>query len=183
MADRKRNEDNPVVIKKYANRRLYNTESSTYVTLEDLCQMVKRGEDFVVYDAKTGDDITRSVLTQIIFEQESRGDNLLPVNFLRRIIGFYDGSMKEILPPYLEASLEAFSRNQEQVRNLFNSSLGNMFPYNQLEELGKQNLALMQKAFSVFSPFEYLSALSEDPEKAAGKPRGEESSQKSKKAG
>lgn len=177
MADRKRSEDNPVVIKKYANRRLYNTESSTYVTLDDLCQMVKRGEDFVVYDAKTGDDITRSVLTQIIFEQESRGYNLLPVNFLRRIIGFYDSSMKEILPPYLEASLDAFTRNQEQMRSMFANSLNNLFPYNQLEELGKQNLALMQKAFSMFSPFEYFAGQgAEDP--AEKTPRGDDTSKK-----
>src|ERR1700742_1158961 len=105
------NDKQPITIKKYANRRLYNTGTSTYVTLEDLATMVKNGEEFAVYDAKTGEDITRSVLTQIIFEQEKKeGQNLLPIKFLRQLIGFYGDSMQKFVPPYLEVSLESFSR-------------------------------------------------------------------------
>src|SRR5499426_3978992 len=114
----------PVIIKKYANRRLYNTGTSTYVTLEDLAVMVKEGEDFVVYDAKTGEEITRSVLTQIIFEQESKGQNLLPVQFLRRLIRFYGDQMQGFLPPYLEMSMESFSKSQEQFREQFSRAFG-----------------------------------------------------------
>src|SRR6195952_1206782 len=104
--------DEPITIKKYANRRLYNTGTSTYVTLEDLASMVKSGEDFVVYDAKTNEDITRSVLTQIIFEQENKEgtQNLLPINFLRQLIGFYGGAMQKFVPSYLEVSMESFTR-------------------------------------------------------------------------
>ena len=108
-----------VVIKKYANRRLYNTASSSYVTLEHLADMVREGVDFVVYDAKTGDDITRSVLGQIIFEEESRGENLLPIQFLRQLIRFYGDSMQSLVPTYLEMSLDAFTRQQEQFRGQF----------------------------------------------------------------
>ena len=110
--------EGPVTIKKYANRRLYNTGTSTYVTLEDLATMVKNGEDFAVFDAKTGEDITRSVLTQIIFEQENKegGQNLLPINFLRQLIRFYGDSMQKLVPSYLEVSLESFTREQEKFR-------------------------------------------------------------------
>ena len=110
-----------VIIKKYANRRLYNTASSSYVTLEHLSDMVKEGVDFVVYDAKTKDDIPRSVLTQIIFEEENRGggQNLLPIQFLRQLIGFYGNSMQAFLPSYLEMSLESFSKQQERMRGQF----------------------------------------------------------------
>src|SRR5216110_3226463 len=109
--------DHPITIKKYANRRLYNTGTSTYVTLEDLAAMVKGGEDFVVYDAKSGEDITRPVLAQIIFEQENKeGQNLLPIKFLRQLIGFYGGSMQMLVPRYLEISLETLTREQEKFR-------------------------------------------------------------------
>ena len=114
----------PVTIKKYANRRLYNTGTSTYVTLEDLAMMVKNGEDFVVYDAKTGEDITRSVLTQIIFEQESKGQNLLPINFLRQIIRFYGDSMQMLVPRYLDISIENFTREQEKFREQVAKTFG-----------------------------------------------------------
>src|SRR5246500_820682 len=106
----------PVVVKKYANRRLYNTESSSYITLENLADMVRAGRDFVVYDAKTGDDITRSVLTQIIVEEEGKGHNLLPTNFLRQLIGFYGGAMQGLVPKYLEHAMSTFAQQQEQVR-------------------------------------------------------------------
>ena len=109
-------QDERVVIKKYANRRLYNTASSSYVTLEHLSDMVKKGVDFVVYDAKTNEDITRSVLTQIIFEEESQGQSLLPIQFLRQLIGFYGNSMQAFLPSYLELSLASFAQQQERMR-------------------------------------------------------------------
>src|SRR5918997_7071527 len=113
------------VIKKYANRRLYNTGTSTYVTLEDLAVMVKKGEDFVVYDAKTGEDITRSVLAQIIFEQENKeGQNLLPINFLRQLIRFYGDSMQMLVPRYLEASIESLTREQEKFRQQITQAFG-----------------------------------------------------------
>ena len=113
----------PITIKKYANRRLYNTATSTYVTLEDLADMVKQGDDFLVYDAKSGEDITRSVLTQIIFEEENKGQNLLPINFLRQLIRFYGDSMQAFVPSYLEVSLENLSREQEKFRDQNGSGL------------------------------------------------------------
>src|SRR6202049_3020931 len=118
----------PVVVKKYANRRLYNTATSSYVTLEDLAKMIKDGGDFVVSDAKTGEDITRSVLTQIIVEQEQKGQNLLPISFLRQLIGFYGDSMQFLVPGYLEQSMIAFGRNQEQMRKSLRATFG-IFPF------------------------------------------------------
>lgn len=148
-----KNNDEPVVVKKYANRRLYNTETSTYVTLDDLCEMVKEGTDFIVCDAKSGDDLTRQVLTQIIFEQESRGENLLPINFLRSLIGFYDDSIKEFVPHYLENSMEAFLVNQEKMREMMGmGQLGN--PMTVFEEFGKQNMDFFTKTMeTMFTPF------------------------------
>src|ERR1700749_4993680 len=130
-----------VVIKKYANRRLYNTGSSSYVTLEHLAEMVKQGVDFVVYDAKTNDDITRSVLTQIIFEEESQGQSLLPVQFLRQLIGFYGNSMQSFLPSYLELSLATFTQQQERMRTQF-TNLGHTPGGTVFDEQVRQNLAL-----------------------------------------
>jgi len=148
-----------VVIKKYANRRLYNTASSSYVTLEHLSDMVKEGIDFVVYDAKTNDDITRSVLTQIIFEEENRGggQNLLPIQFLRQLIGFYGNSMQAFLPSYLEMSLESFTKQQERMRSQFagmtpGKGMPGMGVY---EEQIRQNMALFDRAMKMFSPFAY----------------------------
>lgn len=141
-----------VIIKKYPNRRLYDTQSSSYITLDNLCEMVKRGVDFKVVDAKTDEDLTRSVLTQIIFEQESKGYNLLPIKFLRTIISFYGGKMQQFLPPYLEASMDSFIKNQDQM-NAYVSNAVNFTPFSQLEEMSKQNMALFQRAFSMFSPF------------------------------
>ncbi|MBO9710628.1 MAG: polyhydroxyalkanoate synthesis repressor PhaR [Caulobacter sp.] len=155
-----------VVIKKYANRRLYNTASSSYVTLEHLSDMVKEGVDFVVYDAKTNDDITRSVLTQIIFEEENRGggQNLLPIQFLRQLIGFYGNSMQAFLPSYLEMSLESFAKQQERMRSQFTGAKGvpGMGAY---EEQIRQNMALFDRAMKMFSPFAYTR-----PEDAAPAP-------------
>lgn len=144
----------PITIKKYANRRLYNTATSSYVTLEHLAQMVKDGSDFVVYDAKSGDDITRSVLTQIIVEEEAKeGQNLLPIGFLRQLIGFYGDQLGGLVPRYLEHSMQAFQRNEEQMRQYMQSTLGGLFPFNPLEELGKQNMVFLENAMKVFASF------------------------------
>lgn len=145
----------PIVIKKYANRRLYNTDTSSYVTLEDLCNMVKEGADFIVYDAKSGEDLTRQILTQVIFEQESSGEHLLPTNFLRSIIGFYDNSLKDFVPHYLESTMKTFTGNQEKMREMMGmGTLGSFGQVaQQLEEIGKQNMEMFTKAFSMFKPF------------------------------
>jgi polyhydroxyalkanoate synthesis repressor PhaR len=143
----------PVTIKKYANRRLYNTGTSTYVTLEDLAAMVKAGEDFVVYDAKTGEDITRSVLTQIIFEQENKeGQNLLPVAFLRQLIRFYGDSMQMLVPRYLEVSIDSLTREQEKFRNQIAQAFGGS-PFGALEEQVRRNMEMFERAFAMFTPF------------------------------
>src|SRR6202046_193640 len=143
----------PVTIKKYANRRLYNTGTSTYVTLEDLAGMVKKGEDFVVYDAKTGEEITRSVLTQIIFEQENKeGQNLLPIAFLRQLIRFYGDSMQMLVPRYLEVSIESLTREQEKFRNQMAQAFGvGGFPT--LEDQVRRNMEMFERAFTLFAPF------------------------------
>jgi polyhydroxyalkanoate synthesis repressor PhaR len=143
----------PTVIKKYANRRLYNTATSSYVTLDDLSNMVKQGGEFVVYDAKTGDDITRSVLTQIIVEEEQKGEHLLPTNFLRQLIGLYGGNMQWLVPSYLEHAMSSFAHNQEQMRKSLQDAFGGMFPFGPLEQMGKQNLALFEKTMQMFTAF------------------------------
>jgi polyhydroxyalkanoate synthesis repressor PhaR len=143
----------PVTIKKYANRRLYNTGTSSYVTLEDLAAMVKAGEDFVVYDAKTGEDITRSVLAQIIFEQENKeGQNLLPINFLRQLIRFYGDSMQMLVPRYLEASIESLTREQEKFRQQISQAFGTG-AFGPLEDHARRNMEMFQRAFTMFTPF------------------------------
>lgn len=150
---------NPIVIKKYANRRLYNTDTSTYVTLDDLCSMIKKGEEVIVYDAKNGDDITRSVLTQIIVEQEAKGgQNLLPTNFLRQLISFYGNNMQGFVPRYLEYSMQNLTQNQSKMADYFRTAFGqtgfgSMFPIGQVEEMSKQNMALFEKAMQMFAPF------------------------------
>jgi polyhydroxyalkanoate synthesis repressor PhaR len=145
-------EAKPVVVKKYANRRLYNTATSTYVTLDDLAKMIKDGGNFVAYDAKSGEDITRSVLTQIIVEQEHKGQNLLPTNFLRQIISLYGDSMQFLVPSYLEQAMVAFARNQEQMRKNLQATFG-IFPFGQFEEVGKQNMALFERALRMLAPY------------------------------
>src|ERR1700724_4871780 len=157
----------PVVVKKYANRRLYNTAASTYVTLDDLAKMIKEGGDFVAYDAKSGEDITRSVLTQIIVEQEHKGQNLLPISFLRQIISLYGDSMQFLVPGYLEQAMVAFARNQEQMRKNLQATFG-IFPFGQFEGMGKQNMALFERALKMLSPYgrdeKSVSAETEKPE-------------------
>jgi polyhydroxyalkanoate synthesis repressor PhaR len=143
----------PTVIKKYANRRLYNTGTSTYVTLEDLAQMVRAGEDFLVHDARSGEDLTRSVLTQIIFEQENKeGQNLLPVTFLRQLIRFYGDSMQALVPSYLEFSIDNLTREQEKLRSQMTQAFGPL-GFTAMREQVRTNMALFSEAMKMFSPF------------------------------
>ena len=135
----------PVIIKKYANRRLYNTESSSYITLDHLGTMTREGRDFQVVDAKTGEDITRSVLTQIIMDEEGRGQTMLPVPFLRQLISMYGDSMQSMVPHYLEASMEAFAKNQAQFRDAVAGAFGGV-AFKPFETLAKQNMAMFQAA-------------------------------------
>ena len=144
--------DQPAVVKKYANRRLYNTATSSYVTLDELSRMVRAGQHFVVYDAKTGEDLTRSILTQIILEEDGKGRNLLPINFLRQLIGYYDDSLRAFLPRYLELSMENFAANQEQIRRYIEGTFGQFFPIGQFEDMARQNMALFQRAATMFTP-------------------------------
>ncbi len=141
----------PVVVKKYANRRLYNTESSSYITLDTLADMVRVGRDFVVYDARSGDDITRGVLTQIIVEEESKGRAMLPTGFLRQLISFYGDSVQAVVPRYLEQAMTSFARQQEQVRVAVQQTLAPFLPFG-IEEVSRQNLAMMERALSLFTP-------------------------------
>jgi polyhydroxyalkanoate synthesis repressor PhaR len=146
-------EEPPVIIKKYANRRLYNTRSSTYVTLEHLAEMVKDGVDFEVRDARTGEDITRSVLTQIIFEEEAKGQSLLPVRFLRQLIKFYGDSLQAFVPGYLDLSMESFAKQQDEMRRRVAEAFGG--GGQALEAMARQNLALFEKTMRMFAPFGY----------------------------
>jgi polyhydroxyalkanoate synthesis repressor PhaR len=157
----------PITIKKYANRRLYNTGTSTYVTLEDLATMVKDGDDFVVFDAKTGEDITRAVLAQIIFEQENKegGQNLLPINFLRQLIRFYGDSMQMLVPRYLEVSLESLTREQEKFRTQMAQAFG-ATGFGPLEEQVRRNMEMFEKAFGMFAPFVRKESQPASPDKA-----------------
>jgi polyhydroxyalkanoate synthesis repressor PhaR len=148
----------PVIIKKYANRRLYNTASSTYVTLDTLAEMVRDGIDFIVYDAKNGDDLTRSVLTQIIVEQEAqageKGANLLPISFLRQLISMYGGNMQWAVPSYLDEMMKHFSSQQKQMQSVLHQNLSKMIPPGSpMEAISKQNLALFEQMAGFFMPF------------------------------
>ncbi len=148
----KTEEGRPVIIKKYANRRLYNTDTSTYVTLEDLAEMVRAERDFVVYDAKTGEDLTHAVLTQIIVEQESRGTNLLPIGFLRQLIRFYGDSMQKLVPSYLEFSLDSLTKQQEQYRRRFADVMGTA-AFDAVQEQVRKNFETFERALGMFTPF------------------------------
>ena len=148
-AGEKKTDAEKIVIKKYANRRLYNTAKSSYVTLDDLAKMVRAGQDFAVYDAKTGEDITRSVLTQIIFEEEAKGQSMLPTNFLRQLISLYGDVLQGAVPSYLEASMDAFSQNQERIRQAF----GGANPIANFETLTRGNMEWFEQAMRMFSPF------------------------------
>ena len=152
MSEEKAAPQSAVVIKKYANRRLYNTSTSTYVTLDDLSTMVKSGTDFLVYDAKTGEDITRSVLTQIIFEEENKGTNLLPINFLRQLIRFYGDSMQAFVPGYLEFSLDNLGKEQEKFRAQMMEAWG-QDPFKAMQDHAQRNMSMFSDAMKVFNPF------------------------------
>ena len=164
-----------IVIKKYANRRLYNTGTSTYVTLDDLAVMVKKGEDFTVQDAKTGEDITHSVLTQIIFEQESKtGNTLLPISFLRQLISYYGDQMQMVVPSFLEHSMKAFGEQQSEMREQINRAFGEtplaknlQMPMQLIEEQVRRNTDMFQQAMQMFSPF--VSSPAREPKKADAK--------------
>jgi polyhydroxyalkanoate synthesis repressor PhaR len=163
----------PIEIKKYANRRLYNTGTSAYVTLEDLAAMVKSGEDFIVHDAKSGEDITRSVLTQIIFEQEGKqGQNLLPITFLRQLIRFYGDSMQMLVPRYLEVSIDSLTREQEKFRQQMAHAFG-VSPFGALEDQARRNMEMFERAFAMFTPFARRESQggggAAEPEKSTGK--------------
>jgi len=142
----------PVIVKKYANRRLYNTESSSYITLENLADMVREDRDFVVYDAKSGEDITRSVLTQIIVEEEGKGKAMLPTTFLRQLIGFYGNNMQSVVPRFLEQSMSSFARQQESLREAVQKTISPFLPPG-MEDVGRKNLEMMERAMTLFTPF------------------------------
>ncbi|PCI51172.1 MAG: polyhydroxyalkanoate synthesis repressor PhaR [Alphaproteobacteria bacterium] len=173
MAKKTRQEGEPIIIKKYANRRLYNTDSSCYVTLEDLAQMVKDNDDFVVRDAKSGEDITHTVLTQIIFEEESKEETLLPINFLRQLISFYGDGLQKIVPDYLESSMAAFSQNQEKFRGFLGNSMADSSagaaPLKPFEEMARQNMVIFEKTMSMFSPFGAAKGAAQGDHTAANK--------------
>lgn len=181
-------ENSPIIIKKYANRRLYNTDTSAYITLEDLATIVKKGDDIVVYDAKSGEDITRSVLTQIIFEQESKnGQNLLPITFLRQLIRFYGDSMQMLVPSYLEFTIGKLVSEQAKFREKFAKNFGSslttpVFGSISLEEQARKNMALFEQALAMFNPFGNVLTPSEKTgDKAAGTSSDEQGSQTGKK--
>jgi polyhydroxyalkanoate synthesis repressor PhaR len=156
----------PVTIKKYANRRLYNTGTSTYVTLEDLAAMVKSGEDFIVFDAKTGEEITRSVLAQIIFEQENKeGQSLLPIAFLRQLIRFYGDSMQMLVPRFLDASIDSLTKEQGKFREQITQAFG-VGAFGPLEDQVRRNMEMFEKTFAMFAPF------ARGQSKPAEKPQG-----------
>jgi polyhydroxyalkanoate synthesis repressor PhaR len=142
----------PIIIKKYANRRLYNTQTSSYVTLDHLCEMVKAGTEFEVRDARTGDDITRQVLAQIIFEEENKGQHLLPSQFLRQLIRFYGDSLQTFVPSYLEMSMASFARNQQEMREKFAAAAGGKLPFGDVEQITRQNIAMFERAMKMFNP-------------------------------
>jgi polyhydroxyalkanoate synthesis repressor PhaR len=162
--------EEPVIIKKYANRRLYNTGTSTYVTLEDLAKMVKAGEDFQVFDAKSSEDITRSVLTQIIFEQENKeGQNLLPITFLRQLIRFYGDSMQMLVPRYLEVSIDSLAKEQGKFRDQMAQAFG-VGSFGPLDDMVRRNMEMFQKAFTMFAPFARREGQPDTAAPEAGKP-------------
>jgi polyhydroxyalkanoate synthesis repressor PhaR len=172
VAEDKNKADGPVVIKKYANRRLYNTQTSSYVTLDHLAHMVKEGTEFEVQDARSGEDITRSVLTQIIFEEEAKGQNLLPIKFLRQLIRFYGDSLQAFLPGYLDMSMDSFTKNQGAMRNRIAEAFGGG---NQaIENMTRQNLAMFENAMAMFAPFGARARTGEEEAKSEAKPKPSE---------
>tara|TARA_R110002110_G_scaffold36666_3_gene122064 strand:- start:5532 stop:6230 length:699 start_codon:yes stop_codon:yes gene_type:complete len=159
-----------ITIKKYANRRLYNTAASSYVTLDDLATMVQDGVDFTVHDAKSGEDITRSVLTQIIVEQEAKGNNLLPTGFLRQLISYYGDNLQGLVPQYLDMTMQSFARNHEQMHGYLENTLGGIYPFSSFEDMGRKNMAIFEKAMSMMTPFQPGSSDDEPAPDAAAPP-------------
>jgi polyhydroxyalkanoate synthesis repressor PhaR len=157
-----------ITIKKYANRRLYNTAESSYVTLEDLAKMVQQSVDFTVHDAKTGDDITRAVLTQIIVEQESKGNNLLPTGFLRQLISYYGDNLQGLVPQYLDMTMQSFAHNQEKMRSSLENALGDLYPFSSIEDMGRKNMAIFEQAMSMMTPFQPGQPGGDDNQGASG---------------
>ena len=166
MSEESPKSEAPVVIKKYANRRLYNTQTSSYVTLDHLALMVKEGTEFEVRDARTGEDITRSVLTQIIFEEEAKGQSLLPIKFLRQLIRFYGDSLQSFVPGYLDMSMDGFTKNQEAMRNRLAEAFGGSTQV--IENMTRQNMAMFERAMQMFSPFGGARGRGEDEGKGNG---------------
>ena len=179
MSEEKAAPQSAVGIKKYANRRLYNTSTSTYVTLDDLAAMVKSGTDFLVYDAKTGEDITRSVLTQIIFEEENKGTNLLPINFLRQLIRFYGDSMQAFVPGFLEFSLDNLGKEQEKFRSQMMEAWG-ADPFKAMQDHAQRNMSMFSDAMKVFNPFAAAMGGAVPGAPAPGRPQQQASSATSK---
>ncbi|WP_316016134.1 polyhydroxyalkanoate synthesis repressor PhaR [Roseobacter sp. HKCCA0434] len=167
MASKTQDPDQPIVIKKYANRRLYNTAKSSYVTLEHLAQMVREGQDFVVNDAKSGEDITRSVLTQIIFEEEAKGQNMLPTNFLRQLIRLYGDTLQGFVPGYLDASMDTFARNQEKMRDQVRSAFEANPAIANFEAMSRSNMEWFENTMRMFTPFAKAAAPAPEPEEKA----------------
>lgn len=146
-------QNDPIIIKKYANRRLYNTATSQYITLDNLATMVKEGVDFIVYDAKTEEDITRSILAMIILDAESKGQNIFPIDFLRQVIRFYGDNLQKVLPNYLDYMMQQFSTNQYKIKDYLEASFKGLFPFSPTQDMGQKNLEMMQKTFEMLMPF------------------------------
>jgi polyhydroxyalkanoate synthesis repressor PhaR len=159
-----------ITIKKYANRRLYNTATSCYVTLDYLSQLVKAGADFSVYDAKSGEDITRSVLTHIIVEEETKGNSMLPVSFLRHLISFYGDSLQVVVPQYLEQTMQSFAKNQKQMRSYLNGAFDGFLPFGPFDQMSKQQMAMFEQALRMFHPFGKDSVDENENENGADQP-------------
>ena len=153
MSEKTSGAPGPIIIKKYANRRLYNTQTSSYVTLDHLCDMVKEGVEFEVRDARTGEDITRQVLAQIIFDEENKGQHLLPIQFLRQLIRFYGDSLQSFVPSYLEMSMESFTKSQQEMREKFADALGGKLGFKDFEQMTRQNIQMFERAMKMFTPF------------------------------
>jgi polyhydroxyalkanoate synthesis repressor PhaR len=153
LSDKESGAPGPIIIKKYANRRLYNTQTSSYVTLDHLCDMVKDGVEFEVRDARSGEDITRQVLAQIIFDEENKGQHLLPIQFLRQLIRFYGDSLQSFVPSYLEMSMESFTKNQQEMREKFAEALGGKLGFKDFEQMTRQNIQMFERAMKMFTPF------------------------------
>jgi polyhydroxyalkanoate synthesis repressor PhaR len=172
VSEEKTKAEGPVVIKKYANRRLYNTQTSSYVTLDHLAAMVKDGTEFEVQDARTGEDITRSVLTQIIFEEEAKGQSLLPIKFLRQLIRFYGDSLQTFVPGYLDMSMESFTKNQGAMRDRIAEALGG--GNQMIENMTRQNLQMFENAMAMFTPFGAAGAKGEAAKAKPAAPQSDE---------